>query len=79
MEKKREFSPMKGEMPNPNEIFCRDCIFRDKTIIDLDSKIIPVGITKDFCDIFVSPNSKPSDILFQQAPCDYWVKDEDVI
>jgi hypothetical protein len=79
MEKKREFSPMKGEMPNPNEIFCRDCTFRDKTTIDLGSGEIPVGVTKAYCDIFVLPNCKPNDILFQQAPCDYWVKDEDVI
>lgn len=79
MAKKREFSPMKCESPDANEIFCRDCTFRDKTTIELSGKNIPVGVTKAYCDIFVEPNSKPMDILFQQAPCDYWVKDEDVI
>ena len=39
MAKKREFSPMYCESPNGNEIFCKDCSFRDKTTIDLDGKI----------------------------------------
>jgi len=78
MGKKREFSPMHCESPNVNEIFCRDCSFRDKTTIDLDGKEILVGVTKAYCDIYVKPNSKPTEILFQQAPCDFYVKDEEV-
>ena len=78
MAKKREFSPMHCESPDGNEIFCRDCAFRDKTTIEWDGKNISVGVTKAYCDIFVEPNSKPNEILFQQAPCDFYVKDEGV-
>lgn len=79
MPKHREFSPIKGSTPNPNEIFCRDCAFRDKTVINVGNKVIPCGITKANCDIYVEPNNKPSEILFQDAPCDYWTKDPEVI
>ena len=79
MAKKREFSPMKGQMADPEQIFCRNCAFRDKTEIKVDGTILKVGITKGQCDIYVYPNRKPSDILFQEAPCDYWVQDESVI
>lgn len=76
--KKREFSPMKCQMADPNEIFCRDCAFRDKTEIKVGGDTIKVGITKAQCDVYVYPNKKPSAVLFQEAPCDYWVKDEGV-
>lgn len=78
MGKQREFSPMHCESPDANEIFCRDCSFRDKTTIDLGDGEIPVGVTKAYCDIYIEPNSKPNKILFQQAPCDFYVKDEGV-
>ena len=77
--KKREFSPMKCQMPNPNEIFCHDCAFRDKTTISIGKQVIAVGVTKGNCDVYVYPNKKPSEVLFQEAPCDYWVKDKEVI
>ena len=77
--KKREFSPMKCQTPNPSEIFCHDCAFRDKTTVDIRNKTIAVGVTKANCDIFVYPNLKPHEILFDEAPCDYWVKDQEVI
>lgn len=77
--KKREFSPMKGQMADPNQIFCRDCAFRDKTTIAIGKDIIPVGVTKDTCDVFIYPNTKPHEILFDEAPCNYWSKDIEVI
>lgn len=77
-EKKREFSPIKGQMADPEQIFCRNCAFRDKTVINIDGDEIPIGITRDTCDIYVSPNLKPTEILLQDAPCDYWVQDRSV-
>lgn len=75
--KKREFAPIKGTMPNPNTIFCSDCAFRDKTTIKVGDEVIPVGVTKSYCDVFVKPNSKPTEILFDEAPCDYYVMEGD--
>ena len=77
MAKKRIFSPIKGTLPDPNGIFCGNCAFRDKTEVMIDGARIPVGATKAYCDIYVKPNNKPSEILFQDAPCDYWVEDEE--
>ena len=74
-EKKREFAPIKGVMPDPNGIFCGNCAFRDKTEIVIDGANIKVGVTKSNCDIYVEPNRKPSEILFQDAPCEFWVED----
>lgn len=67
---------MKGTFADPNNIFCRTCAFRDKTEIELNGKIIPVGITKGNCQIFVYPNNKPSDVLFQNAPCEFFESEE---
>lgn len=77
-EKKRVFSDMKGQMADPEQIFCRNCAFRDKTEIKIGEKVIKVGVTKGQCDIYVYPNKKPSEILFQEAPCDYWAIDKEV-
>lgn len=68
----REFSPISCQVPNANEIVCKDCVHRDKTKIEIDNKIKYVGITKGNCDIFVYPDSKPSDVLFNNADCDFY-------
>lgn len=70
---KREFSPMIGQKPNPNKIKCRTCAFRDMTVITLDQKTIPVGITKSKCEMF---EAKPRAILFQNADCEFYVKEK---
>lgn len=77
-EKQRQFAPMKCQTPDPKEMFCRDCAFRDKTEIKVGKLILKVGISKAQCDIYVYPDKKPSDVLFDSAPCDYWVKDKEV-
>ena len=75
MAKQREFSPIKGQMPNPNEILCKDCIHRDKEEIKVGNKIIKCGITKSYCDMFIGPpidNGKPTGILFNGDNCDFY-------
>lgn len=70
--------PMKASWPNPNKIVCKDCAFRDKTVVKLGDKTIPAGVTKDFCKIYEKPpktNGKPSAVLFQNAECKYYQKD----
>lgn len=68
---KRELTPMKATTPDPNTIVCRDCAFRDKTIIKVGSKEKPVGVTRAECDMFIQPNFKPHDVLFDGANCRY--------
>lgn len=77
----REVSPMKGQFPDPKKIVCKDCFLRDKTAIVLKGKRIEVGVTKSFCDAFPAPpdsNGKPSDILFRNARCPYYVSEKAV-
>ena len=72
-------SPMKGTWPDPEKIKCRKCKFRDKTTVEIDGKPIPFGITKCICDkyigVYAGGNDKPSEILFQNADCDYYEKE----
>ena len=78
-DEKREFDPIKGTFPNKNEIMCKDCAFRDKTVVELSGKKVPVGVTKSFCKVYQAPpksNGKPSKVLFQNGKCDYYMKDE---
>lgn len=75
MSEKREFDPLKGSWPDPDKIMCRDCVFRDKTEVVLSKKIIKCGITKNECEIYQKPNYKPTEILLQNAECDYYVND----
>lgn len=71
--------PMMMQSPDANKIACKDCAFRDKTILEYNGKIIPVGITKSFCKIYEPPpktNGKPSDVMFINAKCKYYHKEE---
>lgn len=75
MAKKREFSPMKTQWVNPDEILCKDCIHRDKEEIKIGDKTIKCGVTKSFCDMFIGPpidNGKPNGILFNGDDCDFY-------
>ena len=77
MDEKREFDPMRGTFPE-QDIPCKDCVFRDKTTIELDGKTISVGITRSFCEVFEEPpktNGKPIDVLFHGAKCEYYNKE----
>lgn len=76
MAKKKETDQIKGTFADRNQIFCADCIFRDKTVINLGKKEIPVGVTKGNCDMYVYPNCKPDSVLFQNEPCDYFEPEE---
>jgi hypothetical protein len=74
-EEKREFDPMVGTFPDKNKIICKDCVYRDRTVVDLGGKKLPVGITKSFCEIFLPPpktNGKPTEVLFHGGDCKYY-------
>lgn len=63
---KRELSPIKGVFPNPKEIQCYTCKYRDRATITLGGNQKPVGVTRDNCDKY---HGKPKDVLFYKAKC----------
>lgn len=72
--------PIRGSWPDPNKVICKDCAFRDKTSVMLNDKTLYVGVTKSFCKIYEKPpktNGKPNEILFKNADCKYYMKDDD--
>ena len=71
-------SPIKGQFPDKSTIICKDCVFRDKTEINLGEKKIPVGITKAFCEKYEAPpksNGKPHEVLFNNGDCEFYKKE----
>lgn len=70
-EKTRDFGPMKCQVPDGTEIACKDCVYRDHTTVKVGDKILPVGVTKAQCEMFVYPDSKPSEVLFDNASCEF--------
>ena len=78
-DEERDFNePIKGHFPSMKDIICKDCAFRDKTVVEIDGKKRPVGVTKSFCAVFQPPpksNGKPSEVLFQNGDCKYYFKD----
>ena len=70
--------PMKLQTADPAKISCRDCLYRDKTVVKVDGETLRVGITRDTCLVFDGKrgNWKPSDVYFQNADCMFYEKDE---
>lgn len=76
---KENVSPMRGIFPDPEKIKCRDCFNRDRTEVKILGKMKKVGITKAFCAAYPEPpdsRGKPSEVLFQNADCRFYVKDQ---
>lgn len=72
-------SPIKGQFPDGNKIACKNCKHRDKSVINLGSKEIKVGVTKAYCDVFKAPpesNGKPHEVLFENGICEYHEEEE---
>ena len=71
------YSPMRMQWPNPKTIPCKDCVFRDRTSIEIDGQMFFPGITRDTCGKYdgIRGNWKPSKLLFLNEPCKYYKKD----
>lgn len=74
----RDWGPVTGCFPDRNEISCKDCVYRDKELLELDGEDIPVGITRDTCLVFDGDKVgyKPHDVLFGLEDCNFYEKDE---
>lgn len=78
--KKQNISEMKGSWPDPEKVACKDCIYRNRDTIELGKKIIKCGVVDSFCEMYPGPptdNGKPLEILFQNASCKFYEKDDD--
>lgn len=69
---KNHFSPFKPVAGNSNTIQCKDCLYRDKTIVNG----FPFGITKGNCEIFVEPDLKPIGIINGYEDCNFYEKEK---
>ena len=72
-----KFTEMKGQFPDADKVKCRDCAFKDKTVIDVEGEQIACGVTRSYCDKYPKgkTNGKPHDVLFLNADCQYYKKD----
>ena len=70
---KREFNDMHPQFPDPENVACKDCKFRDKTEVDIGGKHLKPGVIRSNCDVF---KDKPLEILFNGAPCAFYEKDK---
>ena len=77
-QERREFDPVVGSFPDKDGISCKDCKFRDKEVLELGSRIIPVGVARDTCSVFDGDKVgyKPHDILFGLEDCEFYEEDE---
>lgn len=69
---------VKGEFPDGEKIKCKDCVFRDKTEVKVNGKLLNPGVTKAYCEMYQGPpkdNGKPNNILFDNEDCDFYVKE----
>lgn len=69
--------PMVGTWADPGKVKCMDCGLRNRTVVKSADgrKDVPVGATRRFCDAYPSGKGKPNEILFQNADCEFYVKD----
>ena len=66
------------QRPDPEKVRCRNCLYRDQTTVNAGGKKIPVGVTRGTCLVFNKPgNRKPMTVLFDNADCPMYEKDED--
>lgn len=71
----RELDPIKPQVPDAKKILCMDCEHRDKTVLSINGKVLPVGATKMYCAQYRSGTGKPYDVLFKNAECERYKKE----
>ena len=72
---RRKFDPIKPQTPDAKKILCMDCEYRDKTVLSINGKVLPVGATKMYCSQFRNRTGKPYDVLFNNAECERYKKE----
>lgn len=71
----REFDPIKPQTPDAKKILCMDCEYRDRTVLNINGKVLPVGATKMYCLKYKNKTGKPYDVLFKNADCERYKKE----
>lgn len=61
----------------PDDIVCKNCSFR-KADLKHDGKVIVHGYKNGYCKIYDETiGGKPNEILFENAKCKYYTKDDE--
>lgn len=61
----------------PDDIICKDCAFR-KSDIKRGGKVVVHGYKNAYCEIYDNTiGGKPNEILFENAKCKYYMKDDE--
>lgn len=65
---------MRGTFPDPEKIKCKDCKYRDKTVVVIEGKAHYCGVTRGECEKYKwgETMGKPHDVLFQNADCEFY-------
>lgn len=76
---KREFDPIRPQVPSYEKIICRTCKYRDKSKITFKGKEFDVGTTRDTCEKYTGEaisKLKPYDVLFMNDICEFYEEDK---
>ena len=69
--------PMKMQTADIRKVKCRDCLYRDRTVMEIDGERVLVGVTRDTCLIYSGKNGnwKPTEVIIQNKDCEFYEKD----
>lgn len=76
----KDIDPIRPQTPSINKIQCATCVYRDKTTLVINGTLREVGVIRNNCKMYsnnIYPYGKPRNILFNNAKCEYYVKDEE--
>lgn len=70
--------PMYLQTADADKVQCKDCIYRDRTVVKIGGVNTPVGITRDTCLIFDGKrgNWKPTSVILRNKYCEFYEKDD---
>ena len=71
--------PMKLQTADVSKVQCRNCIYRDRTVMTIGGEKTLVGVTRDTCLIYDGKkgNWKPTSVILRNMTCDFYEKDEE--
>ena len=61
--------------PEQEKILCKDCVFRKPDVKLKNSTLY--GATNAFCEVYPDGSGKPSEVIWDGAPCEYHVSEEE--
>lgn len=68
---------MRMQTADPEQIVCRDCIYRDRDTMTIGEKLVQTGVMRGTCLIFdgKSGNWKPTAVTLDNKACLFYEKE----